>query len=376
MAACREWIAGALSALLLMSVACGKSDPDKPGSTTRGGSSGSAGTGAGKGGAAGIGGGSGGAGTAGASGGKAGSGSGGSSGAGSGGEGGDNVADAGGGGTAGAEAGAGAAGTSAAGTGDGGGEAGAAGANPLSPMIDAFCAAARSCCALAGEPAGALVACEDAAAGANGNVALVAGRTVEVDSAALAACVAAFEAAATTCVLTDVLRACRGILRGTLAEGEACRDVMECERGAGPMVCKKLQQGTADPDIGVCTPPPRGSLGDPCGSSCEEGQECSTTSSSPDDTYPITLCFEEDGLYCPIGESCAAIVQDGGECIYHQACGSDGFCLSTCESRSVEGEACQFNYGCELGLACVGGECAKEPFANGETCIGHLPSFN
>jgi hypothetical protein len=377
MAAYREWMAGALSALVFGSVACGKSAERS--STTGGGSSGSSGTAGasgGKGGTAGRGGGTAGTGvggTAGTAGGKAGSaGTAGRTDPGSGGEGGEDVTGAGSGGKAGA-AGAGAGGAS--GTGGDGGKGGEMGSNPLSPLIDAFCAAARACCALAGEPEGALVTCEQQAAATNGNVALVAGGTVEVDSAALSACVSAFEAAATGCVLTDVLTACRGILRGTLDDGDACADVMECDRSAGPMVCKKLQQGTADPDIGVCTPPPRGTLGDPCGSSCEEGQECSTTSSSPDDTYPITFCFEADGLYCPLGESCAAIVPDGGECSYDQTCGSDGFCLSSCEPLADEGDTCQFNYGCQAGLACVAGECAREPFANGDTCIGHPPSF-
>jgi hypothetical protein len=375
MAASREWIAGVLGALTVCAVACGKSD--KPVPAARGGSGGSAGA-SGKGGAAGRGGGAGTGvgGTAGATGGKGGSaGTSGSSGSGSGGDGGDGGTRAGGGGKAGAS-GAGSGGTSGNGAGTAGDGGGAGeGSNPLAPLIDAFCAAARACCAIAGQPAGALEQCEDQVVGTNGNFALVAGGTVEVDATALAACVAAFEAAETECVLTDVRTACRGILRGTLDDGDDCTDVMECDRSAGPMVCKKLQQGTADPNIGVCTPPPRGTLGDPCALSCEEGQECSTTSSSPDDTYPLTLCFEADGLYCPLGESCAAIVPDGDDCTYNEACGSDGFCVSTCETLAGAGDVCQFNYGCQDGLACVSSECTPEPFANNDTCFGSMPSF-
>jgi hypothetical protein len=371
MATQREWIAGALSALMFGSVACGSSKSEGHGATPRGGASGSAGASGGKAGEAGRGGGA--AGTAGAAGGKAGAA--GTAGVepGSGGDAGEEGSDAGRGGRAGAGTGGG--GTGGAGTGGDAGNGGETSDHPLTPLIDAFCAAARSCCAVAGEPASALVGCEEQVAGTNGNFALVERGTVEVDSVALSACVSAFEAAATECVLTDVLLKCRGILRGTLDDGDACTDVMECDRTAGPMVCKKLQEGTADPNIGVCATPPRGTLGEPCGTSCEEGEECSTTSSSPDDTYPITFCFEADGLYCPIGDSCAAILPDGGECTYDQACGSDGFCVSTCESLSGLGEVCQFNYGCQPGLACVGGECAAEPFANSNTCIGSPPSF-
>jgi hypothetical protein len=380
MAGRREWLAGALTALIFGSPACGSAKSEQPGPVARGGASGSAGASGGKSGAAGH---AGGAGTgtggaAGTAGGKAGAaGTAGSTDPGSGGDGGEDANGTGGSGKGGgAGASSGGAGTTGAGTGGDGGEGGAMDESPLSPLIDAFCAAARSCCAIAGEPAGALEACENQAAAANGNVALAAGGTVDIDAAALAACVAAFEAAATECVLTDVLTACRGILRGTLGDGDACSDVMECDRSAGPMVCRKLQMGTADPDIGVCTPPPRGTLGDACASSCEDGQECSTTSSSPDDAYPTAFCFEADGLYCVQGESCAAIVPDGDECTYNEACGSDGFCVSSCESLAGPAEMCQFNYGCQAGLACVEGKCAPEPFANSYTCVGHPPSFN
>ncbi len=378
----REWVASALSLAVFSAVACGESKRDGQSPTVRAGSGGAAGASGGKGGKggnAGVGGNaaSGGAGgTAGASGGKAGAGGTAGSGSGSGGDAGQGGNGAGRGGRAGA-AGAGSGGTPAGGAGSGGnGGEGGAPENPLSPLIDAFCAAARACCAMGGQPAGTLEACEEQALAGNSNFALVAGGTAEVNAPALAACVTAFEAAATDCVLTGVLTACRGILVGTLDEGEPCTDGMECDRSSGPMVCKKLQQGTPDPDIGVCTTPPRGMLGDPCGSSCAEGQECSGTSSAPDDSFPLTFCYEADGLYCPGGESCAAILPEGEDCFVSQECGSDAFCSTTCEPLAAEGESCMYNYGCPPGLACVSGQCEKEPFANSSTCVGSVPSFN
>jgi hypothetical protein len=172
-----------------------------------------------------------------------------------------------------------------------------------------------------------------------------------------------------------VLAACRGIFVGTVADDGECTSVMECDRASGPKVCLKIQNGQADPNVGTCLTPPRGTSGTACALSCEEGEECSTTASAPDSDIPLALCHEEDGLFCPIGESCAAIVEDGEYCQWNEACGSDGFCLSMCESRSGAGESCQFNYGCETGYACIEGECTPEPLANGYVCTGNPPSM-
>lgn len=264
-------------------------------------------------------------------------------------------------------------GGSAGAAGAAGDTAGAAGLGPLAPLIEAFCAAARACCSPGGSLA-ALDNCEAEFAAQSDNLTLVAGGKARVDKGALERCVAAYEGARTACTQADVLTTCHGILRGTVAEHGSCADVLECDRSAGPKVCLKIQGSGSD--LGTCVTPPRGVNGEPCAGSCQLGSECSVTASSPDASTPTTLCFEQDGLYCPIGESCAPIVSDGQDCTWNEACGSDGFCVASCAPLAAAGDPCQFNFGCAQGLACVHGTCAPVPFTGSEACVGHPPSFD
>ena len=347
---------GALAAWLFTSalVACGSSERDDSSrsrggtsatggasGTSTGGNSGSSGAGASSGGGAGE-----------TTGGRAGNPSGGASGASGSASGGSGSGDAG-----------------------AGGEGGSVEPDTLDTLVDVFCSAARYCCGIAGEPAEALAACENQFRGTVDTLGLVEGGTVSVNQAALSECIDAYRSARTSCTLTEVLASCRGIFVGTVADSGECTSVMECDRASGPKVCLKIQNGQADPNVGTCLTPPRGTSGTPCALSCAEGEECSSTASAPESDIPVALCHEADGLFCPIGEACAPIVADGEYCQWNEACGSDGYCLSMCESLASEAESCQFNYGCEAGLSCIDGECAPEPFANGETCLGHPPSF-
>jgi len=258
-----------------------------------------------------------------------------------------------------------------------GGESNVGGASeegPLAPLIDAYCATARSCCASAGEPVEQLSGCEQAFVAQSDNVALAKSGHVEVDAKALAACVQAYAAAKTSCVLDGVLAACHGIFVGQIAEGGPCSDVLECDRSQGPKVCLRVQGSSAD--TGICKTPPRGSDGDACAQSCEAGTNCSTNASSPDASVPLTLCHEEDGLYCELGAACAALVATGDHCTFDEACGSGGYCDSTCKAVGRAGDDCEFDYACGPGLACVEHLCAAAPVANGETCVGYPPSFD
>jgi hypothetical protein len=258
-----------------------------------------------------------------------------------------------------------------------GGEPGASGASdqgPLAPLVAAYCAAARSCCASAGAAVEQLSGCEQAFVAQSDNVALAKSGHVEVNSKALAACVDAYVAAKTTCVLDGVLTACHGILVGIIAEGGACSDVLECDRREGPKVCLRVQ-GSSE-QSGICKTPPRGRDGAACAVTCETGANCSTNASSPDASVPLTLCHEEDGLYCALDQRCAAIVAAGGECNFDEACGSGGYCDSTCRAVGRSGDDCNFDYACGPGLACVDDVCRAAPLANGETCVGYPPSFD
>lgn len=256
-----------------------------------------------------------------------------------------------------------------------GGEAGELGADlgPLGPLIASYCASARHCCTQSGMT-GALDNCEASFAAQSDNVRLVADGKALVDAEALARCVAAYETAGTTCTQEGISAACHGILVGTVADDGACTDALACDRKSGPKVCLKIQG--APGDIGTCKTPPRGLSGDPCAQSCENGAECSSTTSSPDDSVPITLCYEADGLYCELGYSCMPLVGGSQACTWNEACGSGQFCDSTCQPLGQSGDSCQFTFGCADGLSCVAGSCTPAPLASSYVCVGYPPSFD
>jgi hypothetical protein len=163
-------------------------------------------------------------------------------------------------------------------------------------------------------------------------------------------------------------------LVGHVPDGQPCADVAECDRAAGPKVCQKIQGAG---DLGTCQTPPRGKSGDPCAVSCALDTNCSVTASSPDATYPTTLCYEEDGLYCQSGYSCVPLVADGSTCSGEDECGSASYCDGeTCVRRPGPGDACQFGPDCGSGYACVDSRCAPAPFADSSSCVGYPPTFD
>jgi hypothetical protein len=262
------------------------------------------------------------------------------------------------------------------GSGNAGGEGGGD-MEPVDALVTAFCTAARACCEETMQGVAGLVACEQQFPGQVDALGLVRRGTVLVNDDALSACIDAYKRAESSCTLTEVFTECHGMFVGTLAAGDSCTDVLECARDAGPMVCLKIQDGVADPNVGTCTVPPRGTMGTECAGNCALGADCSTTNSSPDDSVPLALCHEEDGLYCPLGETCSPIVSDGTECTWNEACGSDGFCVSTCGTRGDAGDECLFDYECEKGLTCSDARlCVEEPLANAYVCAGHPPTMN
>jgi hypothetical protein len=368
------------SLLAAWQLSCGKTHTDdaEPGPAGKGGSGGSA-AGAGTGGSKGGTGGKAGSSDAGAGGSAGNSGKAGAGGSSAGNAGNDAAGAAGEeGGTGGGSSGRG--GQSSGGTGgsDAGGEGGAAGGfelpEVLVELVDAFCGTARNCCEDAGQPPAALDACELAVSAGNLNFQNVARGTLTVDEDALQACVAAYVAAADSCVIAGINAACRGVFRGTVADGEACSDGLECDRTDGPRICEViLSQGDDAP--GTCVDPGRGALGTACGGDCRENSNCSSTFISVDETT-TTLCFEEDGLYCRGGEECSALLDDGEECPDGVGCSSSSLCSTTCEPLAGLDDPCFFTPDCERGLICQASICVAAPFADAYTCVGLMPAMD
>jgi hypothetical protein len=275
--------------------------------------------------------------------------------------------------------GGGAAGSNAGGSSAGGGVSGSAGANGgasgsgstavqmLTPIINAFCAAARSCCAKQGVSA-TLDDCEAMFPMREPTVASVASGAITLDPTALAACRAAYTQAATSCTENPVVSACQNVFVGTRAENEACSNGQECKRDQGPVTCLiTTQNGTS----GVCKKIPHGKAGDACSFDCEKGEDCSSTTYGVADSN-ITLCFEEDGLYCDTSSDaakCAPILALNAPCTGFDACGSANFCETTCQKLSTLGEPCGEE--CLEVLECIDNQCQSPPFASDSICMGY-----
>jgi hypothetical protein len=256
------------------------------------------------------------------------------------------------------------------------GAGGAAGAsNAAAPLISAFCATARACCASFGTAA--LASCENQLPVQLDNFRLVQQGQLGLDSIALAACAKAYQDAATTCVLTGLFDACRHVWTGVQKNGAPCLDVAECDRSKGPMLCLRNLATSSQSEPGICTPAPAGALGEPCAQSCALDGDCSSNFSGFDAVPIIAQCREQDGLYCAFGDDearCAALRSSGAACESPSECGSAKFCDTTCKSLAQSGQACQFAFGCAKDLQCSSGACRDVPFATPALCSGNFNS--
>ena len=238
------------------------------------------------------------------------------------------------------------------------------------PLVDAFCAAARACCAKDGRSLDPLANCE-ATAGTTFGAAQVAAGTIRVDGPVFDACVAAYQRAATSCTFTEVMTACPGIFIGTLSSGATCRHVADCRRDQGPMVCVMIiTTPGVTPTTGTCQPALRGAENDFCLASCPIGRDCSTGVLSGSPNPPLALCHEQDGLFCDSDQTCKPLNPLGAACFYDEGCGTGNYCLPGCERILTAGAACQYDNSCGPGYTCLAGACAPAPLAIDGSCEG------
>src|SRR5688572_5018961 len=246
--------------------------------------------------------------------------------------------------------------------------AGDAGAS-LDALRAAFCKAARACCAAAGSPTEPLADCEPEFDRQLDVVALAAKGTVAVDESKLRTCLGHMDELSRTCQPTEY--ACASAFSGTLAAGAACDKADECKRSIDqPIVCLKTGV-TADsgPTAGVCRVIPIGKSGDPCSMSCRKGESCSSTTSTFETDPVLTICREDDALYCDSTRHCASLLADGAAC-NTSGCASTSFCSAVCTPRKPEGTACATSTECRGGLRCTNGTCVPIPFATAKLCSG------
>jgi hypothetical protein len=272
------------------------------------------------------------------------------------------------------------------GTGGVGGNSGTGGtggtaAAVLRPLINAFCAAAWNCCGRASYPTADLNDCRSNFPSRFRYYPMVDKGTVTVAQTALNTCVAAYDTAATTCSMTPLHAACRGIFAGTQGEGQSCGGTgefgaFECKPVNGASSCYWADSGGYPTTAGVCISLPRGKSGDECSRTCLKNQDCVADMLGRSAPFPV-MCFEEDGLYCSIRTNpavCKPIVQIGDACTWDTgSCGSGNFCSwtnDTCRPAAKLGESCQ-NVACVTDLTCgTTLRCIEEPFTSESTCKG------
>jgi hypothetical protein len=213
----------------------------------------------------------------------------------------------------------------------------------LDAVADAFCDSIARCC-----PGYDSAGCKaEYKAGAQPIVEQVRSGVVKYDAAAAGNCVAALKSCLSSCsfdVLSSDVASCEQAVQGTVREGGPCSSSAECYEPSGTdATCDRSGGSTT----GVCTvkvPPPKGTLGTPCGRTCEkEGAAtwCYGSSGSPG----TADCYRNEGLYCDDESgTCAALIPVGTTgCGYDAKACQTGYCQSdTCHPFKTAGSECSY----------------------------------
>ena len=120
----------------------------------------------------------------------------------------------------------------------------------------------------------------------NSTVASLASGAAALDAAALATCLAAYQAAATNGEENAVIDACRLAVIGTRAPDAACTHGSECARDGGINLPHHDQGGT----VGMCKKIPHYKAGDAFNFTCRKGEDCTSTTLGVADSM-LGLCF-------------------------------------------------------------------------------------
>jgi hypothetical protein len=244
-------------------------------------------------------------------------------------------------------------------------------------LVDSFCQTVRSCCQAGGFPLEPIANCESEFPAQSELLPYLDNGTVVIHAEPFATCVNSFRSAASTCAGGQVAPACADAFGGTIPEGAACEKSDQCLDTKDPAICLKVRPAgvVETPTTGICKLAPRGRAGDPCFTSCSTGRSCGSTYSTDNPNPVLTLCYEEDGLFCSSSGTerrCAPLAAAGGPCTSFDSCASNLYCSKTsvCTARSNAGVVCAASGECAPGLSCVSGSCAPIPVANPKTCSG------
>lgn len=235
-----------------------------------------------------------------------------------------------------------------------GGNAGIA----LQGIFNAYCKAARSCCAKEGISTLGLLDCENQAPTHAYLTPLVDKGEMTINAAAIPACEAAYNQAAVTCTTEQIEAACWGLFVGLQDEDQPCGTALACKSMGEPVICKFV--GNYNPNtLGVCHKIVHGKAGDPCLSSCWIGNDCSSdVMNALQSEENFTLCFEAEGLYCSrmadVPSTCIPLATAGESCAADPGlCGTLNNCdpSFTCTPPATLGQSCA-STACLYSLTC------------------------
>jgi hypothetical protein len=269
--------------------------------------------------------------------------------------------------------------------GSGPGTSGSSGFDPAVLDVDkltvSYCTTVRKCCAgLPVDEAPVLGFCDPATEGVLNLI--IAGKIVG-NRTAIAACDAAYKAAAESCSAVGIRKACRDFVVASQQVGELCLTADDargqCQVDGGTAACVPMTT-PATGNIGVCTAVKHGALGEHCDLNCPSNG-CDTWALVSAVTAPVG-CFEMDGLTCSYPydglQTCSPIPQRGQACVVGTCAGGD-LCTTAdatggplfCQARPSLGEPCT-NY-CSDGLACIKGTCQPDVLGTDRaTCENHI----
>ena len=245
----------------------------------------------------------------------------------------------------------------------------------LASEVNAFCNGYSTCCSSKGFAFNA-AACQTNLRAQFGDS--ICPAQYAYDAQAAGDCFAQLQATYASCSKSPNPNSpCYRVCTGTLPEGSACTNSLDCAVDANVSVsCTTAGTTSTTP---ICVVHPRGKLGDGCTSTCDASMDgdigfCYDTYIPAGGPTPngTANCFSNDGLYCSsVDFICQPLVAIGGTCAATSDCQTDAYCDRTvfvCKARLAAGGACPQLDECMNDLYCNTNLVCANKLPIGATC--------